>query len=296
MSSNVAALAAPNGDNGNHQGHCSQCGKVWTLKERQGICQWCLKPASCQYSTSKPRHIKSRSNGRRKQPNGNGNGYEQLPDKWFTYHRIALPFAKSVPTQDSEDLLHTIIMTLADVARNGEVSEAAMYRIASYTKADYWRAQYRHSKGLDCGSCNQAQRRKCKEDWLYGECPKAVKVESLNKPIIDSEGNLTELGELIADDKAIDLDAWADARTFMLGAPERLKGIAYKLTAGEVLTPAESRYLYKWRRREQKKVTLGGEISTPNTDYYSGSTVKASVSQLDGSPPAKALCGGQADY
>ena len=33
-------------------------------------------------------------------------------------------------------------------------------------------------------------------------------MESLNKPIIDSEGNLTELGELIADDKAIDLDAW----------------------------------------------------------------------------------------
>ena len=41
------------------QGHCSRCGKVWTLKERQGVCQWCGKPASCQSSTSKPRHIKS---------------------------------------------------------------------------------------------------------------------------------------------------------------------------------------------------------------------------------------------
>jgi len=257
VSSNVVAPAAPNGDNGNHQGHCSQCGKVWTLKERQGVCQWCLKPASCQYSTSKPRHIKSRSNGRRKQSSGIGNGYDQLPEPDLTYYKVALPFARSVPTQDSEDLLHTIILTLAVEERNNghkPFTEAAMYRIASYTKADYWRAQYRHNRGLTCCNCSKAQRRKCKEDWSYGECPKAVKVESLNKPIIDSEGNITELGELIADDKALDLDAWVDARTFKLGAPERLKSIGYKLMAGEALTPAESRYLYKWRRREQKKL------------------------------------------
>ncbi len=237
------------------QGHCSQCGKVWTLNERQGVCQWCLKPASCQYSTSKPRHIKSRSNGRRKQPNGNG--YDQLPEPYRTYNNVASRFARSVPAQDSEDLLHTIIMTLADVERNNghkPFTEAAMYRIASYTKADYWRAQYRHSKGLDCGSCSQAQRRKCKENWSYGECPKAVKVESLNKPIIDSEGNLTELGELIADDKAIDLDAWVDSRTFMLGAPERLKAIAYKLERGIPLDNKDKCYLRRFRQREQKSL------------------------------------------
>lgn len=32
-----------------------------------------------------------------------------------------------------------------------------------------------------------------------------------NKPIIDSERRTTELGELIADDKALDLGAWVDA-------------------------------------------------------------------------------------
>jgi len=254
MSSNVAALAAPNGDNGNHQGHCSRCGKVWTLKERQGICQWCNKPASCQSSTSKPRHFKSRSNRNRKQPNGNGNGYDQLPEPHLTYYRIALPFAKSVPTQDTGDLLHTIIMTLADVAGNTELSEPAMYRIASYTKADYWRAQYRHSKGLDCGSCNQAQRRKCKEDWLYGECPKAVKVESLNKPVIGEDGELTELGELIADDKAIDLDAWVSDSTWEIGYPKRLVSIAYKLKAGEALTDRDRQYLSRYRRQSQRNL------------------------------------------
>jgi hypothetical protein len=145
-------------------------------------------------------------------------------------------------------------MTLADVARNGEVSEAAMYRIASYTKADYWRANYRLKSGLTCCNCSKAQRRKCKDDDLYTQCPKAVKVESLNKPIIDSEGNITELGELIADDKAIDLDAWVDSKTFMLGAPERLKSIAYKLERGIPLDHKEREYLRRLRQKDQKKL------------------------------------------
>jgi hypothetical protein len=137
VSSNVAAPAAPNGDNGNHQGHCSRCGKVWTLQEWQGVCQWCGKPASCQTTKAKPRHIKSRSNGRRKQANGNGNGYDHLQGEWLTYYKVALPFANSVP--DREDLLHTIIANLADAGRNNghkPFTEAVMYRIASRTVAD----------------------------------------------------------------------------------------------------------------------------------------------------------------
>jgi len=129
-----------------------------------------------------------------------------------------------------------------------------MYRIASFTKAQYWREHYKRTNGLTCGNCSKAQRRKCKEDWLYGDCPKLVKVESLHKPIIDSQGNLTELGELIADDKALDIDAWIDARTFLLGAPERLLVIGEKLQDGEALTERERQYLCRWRKQEQKKL------------------------------------------
>ncbi|MBN1160932.1 MAG: hypothetical protein JXA17_03160, partial [Dehalococcoidales bacterium] len=93
------------------QGHCSRCGKVWTLKERQGICQWCNKPASCQSSTSKPRPIKSSRRRKQRQADYNGNGYDQLPEPYLTYYKVALPFANSVP--DREDLLHTIIANLA---------------------------------------------------------------------------------------------------------------------------------------------------------------------------------------
>jgi hypothetical protein len=112
-----------------------------------------------------------------------------------------------------------------------------------YTVAHYWREQYSLNNGLDCHNCSKAQRRKCRKDWLYPECPKAIKLEYLSKPIADNEGNLTELGELIADDKAIDLDQWLDSKTFLRGCPQRLIGIAHKIRQGQALTNQEHQYL-----------------------------------------------------
>src|SRR4030065_250607 len=85
-----------------------------------------------------------------------------------------------------------------------------------------WLTYYKANNGLDCHSCSRTQRQKCRSEDLYRECPKAIKLDSLNKPIIDSEGHTTELGELIAEDKALDLDAWVDARTFLLGFTQSL--------------------------------------------------------------------------
>jgi len=255
MSSSVIAPASPNGDNGSSQGHCSRCGKVWTLKERQGVCSWCNKPASCITATSKPRQFKSRSNRQKRQAPVHSNGYDQLQGEWLAYYNVASRFTDRVKPQDKEDILHTIIMTLADVESNNghkPFTEAVMYRIASRTVADYWFSHYSYNTGLDCKHCSKAQRQKCKENDLYTECPKAIKLESLNKPIIDSEGHTTELGELIADDKALDLGAWLDARTFLLGFPQRLLEIAHKLENGDKLTPTDSQYLWRFRKREQK--------------------------------------------
>jgi len=259
VSSNIAAPAAPNGDNSNLQGHCSRCGKVWTLKERQGICQWCDKPASCQTTTAKPRHIKSSSRQRQRQAPVHSNGYDHLDGEWLTYYKVASRFNHKAKAQDTEDLLHDIILTLAVAERNNghkPFTEAVMYRIASRSVADYWRAYYKANNGLDCSSCSKAQRRKCKEDYLYTECPKAIKLESLDQPIIDSEGHTTELGELIADDKSLDLDAWVSSSTWEIGYPRRLVDIAYKLKAGIPLTNREHQYLWYWRKREQKKLEL----------------------------------------
>jgi len=238
-------------------GHCSKCGKIWTLETGQGVCQWCNKPSSCQTTTTQPRHVKS--NGRRKQRQApsNGNGYDQLPEPHLTYYKVASHFNHKAKAQDTEDLLHDIILTLAVAERNNghkPFTEAAMYRIASRAVADYWRAYYKVNNGLDCHSCSKTQRHKCKEDWLYTECPKAIKLESLNKPILDDEGNITELGELIADDKALDLDGWVSDSTWEIGYKPRLVAIAYKLKSGYPLTPYEHNYLNRLRKREQKKL------------------------------------------
>ncbi len=255
MSSSVIAPASPDGGNGNHQGHCSQCHRIWTLKTAQGVCQWCGHLAYCQSSPTKPRSIKSRSYSHKKQAPVIGNGYDQLDGEWLLYYRVASRFTDKVKPEDKEDILHTIMMTLADVEWNNghkPFTEAVMYRIASRTVSDYWFNHYSYTAGLDCKHCSKAQRQKCKEDNLYTQCPKAIKLESLNRPIIDSEGRTTELGELIADDKALDLDAWADAKTFILRFPNRLLEIAHKLDTGDKLTATDSQYLWRFRKREQK--------------------------------------------
>ncbi len=256
MSSSV--IASPEYDK--PQGHCSYCKRVWTLNERQGVCSWCHKPASCITATSKPRQFKSRSNGYERQAPVHSNGYDHLEGKWLDYYQIASRFTDRVKAEDKEDILHTIIANLADVERNNghkPFTEAVMYRIASRTVADYWFNYYSFNNGLDCKHCSKAQRQKCRSEDLYRECPKAIKLERLNQPIIDSEGHTTELGELIADDKALDLDAWVDARTFLLRFPQRLMAIAHKLDNGEALAVADRKYLCKCRKREQKVLIAG---------------------------------------
>jgi len=238
-------------------GYCSKCHKVWTLETRQGVCSWCGKLATCQNQrTQALRSLKSRSNGRKRQIPGGGNSYSQLDGEWLTYYKIASRFSHKAKAQDREDLLQDIMITLADVARNNghkPLTEPTMYRVASITRADYWRTQYKLTNGLDCGSCSKAQRHKCRKDWLYPDCPKAIKLEYLSKPITDSEGNLTELGELIADDKAIDLDAWLDAKTFEQGCPQRLIGIAHKRRDGIPLNEVDRRYFNRQRQKELKR-------------------------------------------
>jgi hypothetical protein len=177
---------------------------------------------------------------------------------WSKYITVANRYQHKARAEDREDLNHNIIVALADaqIAKDnnggGQLSLVSMYRIASYQVADYWRGQYKITNGLDCGSCSKAQRRKCRRNWSYAECPKAIKLESLSKPITDGEGNLTELGELIADDKAIDLDQWTDIKTFLLGCPERLIEIAKKRQDGIPLINKDRDYLRRFRQREQK--------------------------------------------
>jgi hypothetical protein len=148
---------------------------------------------------------------------------------WSKYIAVADRFQHKAKAQDIEDLNHTIILSLADAQfrldnnGGGQLSDVAMLRVASYECQKYWRQQKR-----------------------------LLTILSLNTEIDDGEGNATELIDTLASDKAIDLDAWLDARTFLLGCPMRLIVIAGKRLKGKPLINKELQYLWYWRHKEQK--------------------------------------------
>ena len=186
-----------------------------------------------------------------------GKGYDQLDGEWATYYKVATKYVHKTRYEDRDDLLHTIILNLAVAGRNdGHKPDNAswMYRIASFSVAQYWRDYYYRTNGIDCGHCSNPQRKKCKRDNLYGSnCPRAIRIESLQKPIVGEDGQISELGELIADDKALDLADWLDQRTFLLGCPQRLIDIAEKIDNREALTKTEQNYLNYWRKKNEQK-------------------------------------------
>jgi hypothetical protein len=244
-------------------GHCSNCHRVWTLEERQGICRWCSSNANCVTALTKPRRLKSSRSRGPKQAHNGSNGYDHLPEPYLGYYKIALRFAHKALTDEREDLLHDIIIGLARAEqalaiRGQQFSEIAQIRTAEHIKDHYWYQHYAYHNGLDCQHCSKAQRAKCRENWAYSDCPRAITLESMNQSITDGDGNITELAELIADDGAIDLAEWLDAKTFLIGAPIRLKTIAVKRNRGEELTGAERKYLTKLRKRYQLSLSGAG--------------------------------------
>ena len=227
---------------------------------------------------AKPRRLHSKRNRRPRQDHNGADGYDQLPEQhgwvatdngfrwasldYASFARVAMRFAPKAKTGEKDDLMHTIVEALAKVglrkaSKDEEFTEAAMYRTAEHVKDAYWYRHYVYHNGVDCRHCTKAQKARCRYNWAhsawaYRDCHRAIQLESINQPITDEEGHVTELADLIADDRALDLEAWVDARTFLIGAPVRLKIIASKRQSGDRLTKAEHDYLYRLRQRYQK--------------------------------------------
>jgi hypothetical protein len=150
---------------------------------------------------------------------------------WSKYITIADKLQHKAMWQDRQDLNHTIIASLADAQirldndGGGQLSDIAMLRLGSYECQKYWRQQKR-----------------------------LLTILSLNTDIDDGDGNTTELIDTIAGDTAIDLDAWLDNKTFLLGCPMRLIQIANKARLGKPLTNKEHQYLWRFRQKEQKRL------------------------------------------
>ena len=149
------------------------------------------------------------------------------------YISVADRYQRKAIYQDREDLNHTIILSLAraqerlDNDGGGELSDVAMLRIGTYECQKYWRQQKR-----------------------------LLTILSLNSEIDDGDGNTTELIETLADDKAIDLEAWLTEATWRLGYPQRLVAIASKRVRGIPLEPKDQEYLRRFRQKEQKRLVL----------------------------------------
>ena len=149
---------------------------------------------------------------------------------WSKYITVADRYQHKAKAQDRGDLNHDIIVSLAeaqirlDTNGGGQLSDIAMLRIASYECKKYWRAEYRKGR-----------------------------IVSLNTIIEDEDGNQIELIDTLADDKAIDLEAWLDRTIWQLGFPNRLADIARKRLYGIPLNRKEQTYFYHCQARQLKK-------------------------------------------
>ena len=159
------------------------------------------------------------------QDNNDPLSYDRLDGEWLMWYETAHRFEHKVPAQDRGDIRHNIILELAKArARDGKpIPIPRAYRIASLTVALYWR-----------------------------RISQKPTILSLDTDITNGDGDTTELIDTIADDKAIDLDAWMDAKIWLLGCPIRLVQIASKRVKGITLTNKELQYLWYWRHKEQK--------------------------------------------
>jgi len=195
------------------------------------------------------------------QQDGDGSNplsYDQLEGDWGLFYKIAKYFIHKVKFDDRQDFLHDLMLEMAQVkvkyeAKGKTLTEAGLMRVASYELSDYWVKQRRLTTWLDCGNCSKEQRRKCREELLYSDCPKYHQLISLNTVIWDGDGHKTELIEFLADDKAIDIVARLDARRFLQGFPKRIVQIGYKLYSGYPLDNADKLYLGKWRKKNDQK-------------------------------------------
>ena len=72
--------------------------------------------------------------------------------------------------------------------------------------------------------------------WRWGywhSLKKQPTILSLSEEIDEGEGNSIELWETLADNSAMHLDVWIDARTWLAGCPKRLVDIAYEKVSGQ---------------------------------------------------------------
>ena len=134
--------------------------------------------------------------------------YDKLEQPWHQWAKIAKSFSLQLDNhQDREDLIHDIIVRLADVAEEYRQKGKPLTKGGCIRVAQYTRLRFYHQK----------------KRW------KRVFSVSLNSVVRDEDGNETELIETLIDQKRVDLDGWIDFKIHYLKSPERVKQAIRKL-------------------------------------------------------------------
>ena len=133
---------------------------------------------------------------------GQALSYDRLPEPWREWAKIAKNFVWQLDDQqDREDLLHNIIMRVAEVAeeyrqQGRTLTKWGCIKVAQYTRLRFYRDRKR---------------------W------RRVFSVSLNSVIQDEEGYETEMVNTIAIPKEVDRDAWLDAKTHYYNSREKTR-------------------------------------------------------------------------
>ncbi|PIU56650.1 MAG: hypothetical protein COS88_02605, partial [Chloroflexi bacterium CG07_land_8_20_14_0_80_51_10] len=134
--------------------------------------------------------------------NGHHNGYDELEGDWAVFYKIARYFVYKVKKEDRPDFLHDLLIEMAKVkakyeAKGKPLTEAGLMWVGRYEVMEYWKKQR-----------------------LQGR----VTVLSLNRQVgrDDHDGNRSELGEMLADPRVLDMDALVDAERFLESYPKRI--------------------------------------------------------------------------
>jgi len=140
-------------------------------------------------------------------PDSEALSYDRLDQPWRDWAKIARNFAYQVKEQDREDLMHDIIVRLAEVAEEYRQKGKPLCKWGSIKVAQYTRLRFYHQQ----------------KQW------RRVFTVSLNSTVGDDDGNETEFINTLADQKRVDLDALIDAKSHCLSSPKRVKQAIRKL-------------------------------------------------------------------
>jgi len=134
--------------------------------------------------------------------------YDRLEQPWHQWAKIARNFSRQLDNEmDREDLMHNIIVRLAEVAEVYRQQGKPLTKGGSIRVAQYTRLRFYHQK----------------KRW------RRVFTVSLSSPVRDDDGNETEFINTLVDQKGVDLDALIDFKNFYHSRPQKERRAIRKL-------------------------------------------------------------------